>query len=69
MYLFNGKPGAWLSPRDLCLRDDLPALRDAGIASLKLEGRLKRPEYVYTVTDSYRRAADRPGALGRPVSP
>ncbi len=59
MYRFNGQPGAWLSPRDLCLRDDLPALWDAGIASLKLEGRLKRPEYVYTVTDSYRRAADR----------
>ena len=58
LYRLDGREGAWLSPRDLCLRDDLPALIDAGAASLKIEGRLKRPEYVYTVTDSYRRAAD-----------
>ena len=58
IYRFGGKKGAWLSPRDLCLRDDVPALAEAGAASLKIEGRLKRPEYVYTVTDSYRRAAD-----------
>ena len=57
-YCMDGKWGAWLSPRDLCLRDDLPALSEAGVASLKIEGRLKRPEYVYLVTDSYRRAAD-----------
>lgn len=58
MYWMDGRKGAWLSPRDLCLRDDLPALAEAGAASLKIEGRLKRPEYVFTVTDSYRRAAD-----------
>ncbi len=50
--------GAWLSPRDVCLRDDVPALEKAGVASLKIEGRLKRPEYVAVVTDSYRRAMD-----------
>ena len=59
-YLFKGQAGAWLSPRDLCLRNDLPALRRAGVASLKIEGRLKRPEYVAVVTDSYRRAEDAP---------
>ena len=58
MYEFDGKKGAWLSPRDLCLRDDLPALEKSGAVSLKMEGRLKRPEYVFTVTDSYRRAMD-----------
>ncbi len=58
MYEIDGRRGAWLSPRDLCLRDDLPALAGSGAASLKIEGRLKRPEYVYTVTDSYRRAMD-----------
>ena len=58
MYRFDGKEGAWLSPRDLCLRDEIPALAEAGAASLKIEGRLKRPEYVYTVTDSYRRGRD-----------
>ncbi len=58
IYRFDGKPGTWLSPRDVCLRDDLPALAEAGAASLKIEGRLKRPEYVAVVTDSYRRAQD-----------
>ncbi len=57
-YTYRDKTAAWLSPRDVCLRDDLPALREAGVASLKLEGRLKRPEYVATVTASYRRALD-----------
>ena len=32
-YIYRGRRGAWLSPRDVCLRDDLPALRDAGVAS------------------------------------
>lgn len=50
--------GALLSMRDLCLRDDLPALFQAGARSFKIEGRLKRPEYVAVVTDSYRRALD-----------
>ena len=58
IYRLDGRIGAWLSPRDLCLRDEVPALAEAGAASLKIEGRLKRPEYVYTVTDSYRRALD-----------
>ena len=52
-YRFRGKKGAWLSPRDVCLRNDLPALRQAGVDSVKLEGRLKRPEYVAIVTRSY----------------
>ena len=69
-YLFGGRPGAWLSPRDLCLRDDLPRLAEAGAASLKIEGRLKRPEYVFTVTESYRRGMDslREGKF-RPADP
>ena len=57
-YRFDGAEGAWLSPRDLCLRDRIPELAEAGAESLKIEGRLKRPEYVYTVTESYRRGAD-----------
>ncbi len=58
VYRFDGREGTWLSPRDICLRDDLPALSRAGAVSLKIEGRLKRPEYVATVTKSYRRAMD-----------
>jgi len=57
-YYFDGREGAWLSPRDLCLRDRIPELTEAGISSLKIEGRLKRPEYVYTVAKSYRDALD-----------
>ena len=57
-YIYRGRRGAWLSPRDVCLRDDLPALAEAGVASLKLEGRLKRPEYVAVVTGSYRGGLD-----------
>ncbi len=57
-YAWRGQKGAWLSPRDVCLRDDLPALQQAGVASIKLEGRLKRAEYVAIVTRAYRRALD-----------
>lgn len=57
-YRYRGMKGAWLSPRDVCTRDDIPALLQAGVASLKIEGRLKRPEYVATVTASYRQAID-----------
>ncbi len=58
IYRFDGREGTWLSPRDICLRDDLPALSGTGAVSLKIEGRLKRPEYVAAVTSSYRRAMD-----------
>ena len=58
-YAYRGQTAAWLSPRDVCLRNDLPALADAGACSVKLEGRLKRPEYVAVVAGSYKKAADR----------
>ena len=57
-YCYRGQWGAWLSPRDVCLRDELPKLQEAGVASVKLEGRLKRPEYVSVVTESYRKGLD-----------
>ncbi len=57
-YTYRGKRGAWLSPRDVCLRDYLPELKKAGACSIKIEGRLKRPEYVATVAGSYRRGLD-----------
>lgn len=47
-----------LSPKDLCLIDRLPELLGAGASSLKIEGRLKRPEYVAEVVSIYRRAID-----------
>ncbi|MBQ8554967.1 MAG: U32 family peptidase [Clostridia bacterium] len=57
-YTYRGQTAAWLSPRDVCLRDYLPELRKAGACSVKLEGRLKRPEYVAAVAGSYRRGID-----------
>ncbi len=48
-----------LSPRDLNLLDYLGELAEAGISSLKVEGRMKRAEYVATVIRNYRQALDR----------
>ncbi|HOP73868.1 MAG TPA: DUF3656 domain-containing protein [Bacillota bacterium] len=47
-----------LSPKDLSLISMLPQLLKAGVHSLKIEGRMKRPEYVYNVTRVYREALD-----------
>lgn len=48
-----------LSPQDLSGLEVLPELVRAGVASLKIEGRLKSPEYVASITRVYRRALDR----------
>jgi len=48
-----------LSPQDLSGLEVLPDLVKAGISSLKIEGRLKAPEYVANVTRTYRQALDR----------
>ena len=47
-----------LSPQDLAGIDVLPDLARAGVASLKIEGRLKTPEYVASITRVYRQALD-----------
>ena len=57
-YVYRGETGRWLSPRDLCARDLLKDMAEAGVYSFKIEGRLKRPEYVAVVTRVYRRALD-----------
>ena len=57
-FRMDGLQGPLLSLRDLCLLDDLPALCASGVRSLKVEGRLKSPEYVAVVTSVYRRALD-----------
>ena len=46
------------SARDLCLMPLLPDLCDAGVSSLKIEGRMKTEYYVAVVTGAYRRALD-----------
>lgn len=50
--------GYYLSAKDLCLMKQLQVLADAGVDSLKIEGRLKRASYVAQVTHSYRQAID-----------
>ena len=49
-YLFSAK--------DLCLMPILPELAEAGVSSLKIEGRMKTEYYVAAVTGAYRRALD-----------
>ncbi|NBI10341.1 U32 family peptidase [Colidextribacter sp. OB.20] len=56
-YGWNGKADEYpLSLRDLSLAGHLRELQDMGVACLKLEGRMKRPEYVAIVTGVYARA-------------
>ena len=47
-----------LSPRDMNTINLLPELLAAGVTSLKIEGRMKRPEYVAVAVGCYRRAVD-----------
>lgn len=47
-----------LSPRDLCAYPEIPAIVGSPAVSLKIEGRMKSPEYVATVVSLYRRALD-----------
>lgn len=48
-----------LSPQDLSGLDAMPEIIEAGVATLKIEGRLKAPEYVAAVTKVYRQALDK----------
>ncbi len=57
-FRLGGENGPLISLRDLCTLDDLPAFCEAGVASLKIEGRLKSAEYVAVVTSVYRHALD-----------
>ena len=60
---FSGKEkkgGFFFSPRDLYTLDLLGELKEAGTASLKIEGRLKKPDYVRRVVTAYRMVLDAP---------
>lgn len=57
-YTLRGKKGHPLSLRDLCLAAHIPEILDTGVASLKIEGRQKSPEYVYTAVSIYRKLLD-----------
>ena len=62
-YTADNKEGYFLSPRDLCLADEIKNMIEAGITSFKIEGRMKSPEYVATVTGVYRKYLDNLSAL------
>ncbi len=53
------RKGYLLSPKDTCLIDDVDSIIDSGTSSLKVEGRMKKPEYVAGVTRNYRKAIDK----------
>ena len=54
-----------LSLKDLCTLDILPDIIEAGIYSLKIEGRMKSPRYTAGVVSVYRKYVDRYLAMGR----
>lgn len=54
----KGKEDYILSMKDLCGIESIPDLIKAGVDSLKIEGRMKSPEYVYGVTSIYRKYID-----------
>ena len=57
-YKTSGKNDYPLSLKDLCLAGHIKELSDMGVASFKIEGRMKSPEYVRDVTRIWRRLID-----------
>lgn len=56
----NGQDSAYpLSPKDMCTIRLLPQIIGAGVSSLKIEGRMKKPEYTAGVVEIYRKYLDR----------
>lgn len=57
-YTIGGKTEHFLSLKDICTLDLIPEMVEAGIDSFKIEGRMKKPEYVAAVTAMYRKYTD-----------
>ncbi|MDP3051276.1 MAG: U32 family peptidase, partial [Eubacteriales bacterium] len=55
MHIFN--------PKDLCVVEQVPALLEAGITSLRIEGRIKDAVYIGTATRVYRTVLDKAARL------
>ncbi|SHJ61910.1 putative protease [Clostridium cavendishii DSM 21758] len=58
--------GYLLSPKDICTIEDVEELVESGTGSLKIEGRMKRPEYVAGVVESYNKALSEVYAKRKP---
>ncbi len=68
LYRCKGKKGYFLSCGDLCALELIPRLKEMGIDSVKIEGRMKSAEYVAAVVEAYRLVRDAnskelPGAI------
>lgn len=61
-YYTNHGNGFFFSPQDLCTIDMLGELKKLKLASLKIEGRLRQPDYVSSVVGAYRMLLDAPEA-------
>ena len=59
-YRYRNQDGYYFSTNDLSAIDLLPQLAEAGVVSLKIEGRMKSAEYVANVVAAYRKALDAP---------
>lgn len=57
-YEINGKTGHYLSLKDICTLEHIDKLIESGVYSFKIEGRMKKPEYVALVTSMYRKYID-----------
>lgn len=57
-YTYKGKNGYLMSLKDICTLESIPDLIEHGIDSFKIEGRMKKPEYVAGVTAMYRKYTD-----------
>ncbi len=58
LYKINGQKGYFLSCGDLCGLELVPRLKEIGIDSIKIEGRMKSAEYVASVVEAYRLVRD-----------
>jgi len=67
--VFEDEKGTYImNSRDMCMIDHIEDLMDAGLDSLKIEGRAKSAYYAAVVTGAYRHAIDA-AAAGEPVDP
>ncbi len=57
-YCVDNKKGFLMSLKDMCLIKYLKEIEDCGVTSLKIEGRMKGPDYVSTVISTYRKYLD-----------
>lgn len=57
-YTVGDKTAYFMSLKDICTLEYIPEMIEAGITSFKIEGRMKKPEYVAAVTSLYRKYTD-----------